>query len=102
MSNIEDKIHVTVSGPMNSGKTTIARVIADALRRAGFEGVVNLDRDAKNRNQGFFPVDAERLRRFAEGRKVTIITANVNRQALQRSARAASQDGSKKVNEGPT
>lgn len=89
---MDDKVHVTISGPTKSGKTTIARIIQEALRKAGFEGVVNLDKDAKNRGQGLFPVEGDRVRRFAEGRKVTIITANVTRQALQKSAAAAQPD----------
>jgi adenylylsulfate kinase-like enzyme len=85
MSN--EKIHVTISGPSGAGKTTIARVIAEALKKAGFDAK-NIDGDAKNREAGLFPSETDRLRRFAEGRAVTVLTANTTRQAIARSEKA--------------
>jgi thymidylate kinase len=82
----DEKIHITISGAEKSGKTTIARIIADALKRAGFADVVNLDRSSKS--EGLHPIESDRVRRFAEGRRVVVLTAVAHRQALQRSEKA--------------
>jgi deoxyadenosine/deoxycytidine kinase len=37
-------VHITINGPLNSGKSTIAAAIADALRAAGLE--VNVSDDS--------------------------------------------------------
>lgn len=75
LSGSEENPTVSVVGPTNTGKTTIARIIEEALKKAGFE-VSNLDPDAKNRGQGLFPVETDRMRRLAEGKKVRIVVAN--------------------------
>jgi uridine kinase len=87
----DERIHITVSGAQQSGKTTIARIIADALKRAGFADVVNLDRSSKN--DGLHPIETDRIRRFAEGRRVVVLTAVTHRQALQRSEKAQKKAG---------
>jgi tRNA uridine 5-carbamoylmethylation protein Kti12 len=65
-----DNFAVVVSGPANSGRTTVARVIAEALASAGFT-VNNLDPDA-NKKEGIYPIEKERLKEMAAKKTVRI------------------------------
>ncbi len=68
-------LSITISGITGSGKTTVARIIEQALKKAGFQDVTNIDANEANRKEGLWPIEADRVRRWTEGRPVRILTA---------------------------
>lgn len=98
-----NKLRVTISGPTKSGKTTVARVIAEALKKAGFDDTVVLDSDASNKNAGIMPYDSHNLRRFADGLRVDVLTVNTFARPLNKNgAPAARVESVNKVKSPPT
>ena len=76
-------LKITVTGTMNSGRTTVAQIIEDALLRAGITGVVNADPDRTNeraaRPDEFVAACARAVQRKQElnGQRIVIETVQV-------------------------
>lgn len=84
--NEEPQYHelvVVITGDRGSGKTTVARIIEEALAKAGFEFAVNLDPD-KDEPQGLYPIETPRLKRFGKRCRVRIQTLTTIRPPQKR------------------